>query len=155
MARELHVVQACCMAWQPHRILLRLLRDRYIVLMIMELVSNHSFALTNGNDKRKRQKRSHKDLSWYHFSSTSTPLTCQPPSPGSMNMVMTQTSCMLLETGRQWKPGPVLSLCDRFHQIGSRASSGRVTVWNFLQSKRGILSHNSQRTLYCFYPVRC
>jgi len=37
--------------------LLRLLPDRHMVHMIMEMVSNRSFTLTNGNGKRSRLRR--------------------------------------------------------------------------------------------------
>jgi len=41
-----------CMALRPH--LLRLLPDRHIVRMIMELVDNCSFTITTSNGKRSR-----------------------------------------------------------------------------------------------------
>jgi len=60
--------------------LLRLLPDRHMVQMIMELVGNLSFTLTTGNGKRSRishlKNGVHRDLSWHPFSSTSTYLTC-------------------------------------------------------------------------------
>jgi len=37
--------------------LLRLLPDKHIVHMIMEMVSNRSFTLTSGNSKRRRLQR--------------------------------------------------------------------------------------------------
>jgi len=46
---------------------------------------------------------SHRDLSWRPFSSTSTSLTCQPPSQESMHMLTIKQSYMLMETDRQWK----------------------------------------------------
>jgi len=42
-------------------------------------------------------------LSWRPFSSTSTSLTCQTPSPKSMHMLKNWQSCMLMETGRRWQ----------------------------------------------------
>jgi len=50
-----------------------------------------------------QETASHRDLSWRPLFSTSTSLTCQPPSPESMHMLTTWQSCMLMETGRQWK----------------------------------------------------
>jgi len=73
--------------------LLRLLPDRQMVHMIMEMVGNRRFTLTTGNGERSRLRRlkktvSHRDMSWRPFS-TSTSLTCQPPSPESMHMLTT------------------------------------------------------------------
>ena len=55
--------------------LLRLLPDRHMVRMIMEMVGNRSFTLTTGNGKRSRLRRLKngvpQDLSWRPFSSTS------------------------------------------------------------------------------------
>jgi len=71
--------------------LLRLLRDRHMVYLILEMVGNRSFTLTTGNGKQSRLRRLkndfHRDLSWQPFSSKSTSLTCQPPSPESMHML--------------------------------------------------------------------
>jgi len=52
---------------------------------------------------------------------------------------------------------PVLSLFDRFHQIGPSASRRPApAVWNlFLYSKKSILGHNLKHALFCFYPGRC
>jgi len=71
--------------------LLQLLLDGHMVRTIMEMVGNRSFALTTGNGKKAgydaSRTASHRDLSWRPFSSTSTSLTCQPPSPESMHML--------------------------------------------------------------------
>jgi len=75
--------------------------------MIMEMVSNRSFTLTTkmakGAGYDASRMASHRDLSWHPFCSTSSPLTCQPPSPESMHMLTTSQSCMLMEIGWQWK----------------------------------------------------
>jgi len=71
--------------------LLQLLPDRHMVHMIMEMVNNRRFALTTGNSKRSRLRRLKNGLPQASvlalFSSTSTSLTCQPPSPKSMHML--------------------------------------------------------------------
>ena len=73
--------------------LLRLLPDRHMVHMIMEMVGNRSFTLTTGYDERSRLRRLKndvpQDLSWRLYCSTSTSPTCQPPSPESMHMLTT------------------------------------------------------------------
>jgi len=74
--------------------LLRLLPDRHMVHMIMEMVGNRSFTLTTGNGQRSRIRHlkkgvSHRDLSWHPYCSTSTSPTCQPPPPESMHMLTT------------------------------------------------------------------
>ena len=73
--------------------LMRLLPDRHMVHMIMEMVSNRSVTLTTGNGQRSRLRRLKngvaQDLSCRSFCSSSTPLTCQPPSPESMHMLTT------------------------------------------------------------------
>jgi len=54
---------------------------------------NRSFTLTTGNGKGARYDASRtvsrRDLSWRPFSSTSTYLICQPPSPENMRMLTT------------------------------------------------------------------
>jgi len=42
---------------------------------------------TNSAEMSLRRSASHRDLSCHPFSSISIPMTCQPPSPESMNMV--------------------------------------------------------------------
>ena len=73
--------------------LLRLLPNRHMVHIIMEMVGNRSFTLTTGNSKRNRLRYLKngvpRDLSWRPFSSTSTSLTCKTPSPESMRMLAT------------------------------------------------------------------
>ena len=73
--------------------LLRLLPGRHMVYIIMEMVSNRRFTLTTGNGQTNSynasRTASHRDLSWRPFCSTSTPLTCQPPSPESMHTLTT------------------------------------------------------------------
>jgi len=65
--------------------LLRLLPDRHMVRMIMEMVGNAALSLPPETAKRAGYEASttvsHRDLSWRSFPSTSTSLTCQPPSP--------------------------------------------------------------------------
>jgi len=72
---------------------LQLLLDRHMVRTIMEMVVNRSFTLTTGNSKRSRLQRlnngTHRGMSWRFFSSTPTSLTCQPPSPEIMHMLIT------------------------------------------------------------------
>ena len=52
--------------------------------------------IANGSGCDASRRGSHSDLPWHPFSSTSTSLTCQPPSPESIHT-------LLMETGRQWK----------------------------------------------------
>jgi len=44
---------------------------------------------TNGAGYSASKMTFHRDLSWHPFSSTTTPQTCQPPSPENMHMLMT------------------------------------------------------------------
>jgi len=73
--------------------LLRLLPDRHMFRMTMELVGNRSFTLppatTNGAGYDTSRTASHRDSSWQPFSSTSTSLTCQTPSQESMHTLTT------------------------------------------------------------------
>jgi len=66
--------------------LLRLLPDRRIVRMVMELVGNHSPTLATGNNKwsslRRLKKGVPKGSTLAPFSSAF--MICQPPSPESM-----------------------------------------------------------------------
>ena len=72
---------------------------------VIEMVSNRSFTLTTTNGKRSRfrllkngvPKESFLALLLINIHCIS--LSCQTPSPEST----TYLSCMLLETGRQWK----------------------------------------------------
>ena len=72
--------------------LLRLLPDRHMVRMIMEMVGNRSFTslpeTAKGAGYDASRTASHRDLSWRLFSSTPTSLTCQTPSPERMRMLM-------------------------------------------------------------------
>jgi len=88
--------------------LLRLLSARHMVCMIMqELVGNRSFTITSDNNKRSRLRRLKKCLPQESglatLSRTSTLLTCQPLSPGSMHTPTISQTRMLMETGKQWK----------------------------------------------------
>jgi len=70
--------------------LLRLLPDKHMVHMIVEMAigalpSPPQIAKGAGYDASGTM--SHRDLSWRPFSSTSTSLACQPPSPESMHML--------------------------------------------------------------------
>ena len=57
--------------------LLRLLPDKHMVWMIMELVRNRSFALTTGDSKQSRLRRlKNRDQSWLLFFSTYTFTIC-------------------------------------------------------------------------------
>jgi len=72
--------------------LLRLLLDRHMVHMIMEMVLEIAASplppeMAKGPGHDASRTASHRDLSWRPFSSTSTPLTCQPPSPQRMHML--------------------------------------------------------------------
>jgi len=74
--------------------LLRLLRDRHMVRMIMEMVANRSFTLTTGNGKRSTagydasRIASHRDLSWLAPHLFNTYISdLPPPSPESMHML--------------------------------------------------------------------
>jgi len=73
--------------------LLRLMPDRHMVHMIMEMVGNRSFTLTTGNGKRSKLRRLKNDVAQgsvpVPYCSTSTSPTCQPPSPESMHMLTT------------------------------------------------------------------
>jgi len=73
--------------------LLRLLPDRHMVCMIMEMVGNRSFTLTTGNGQRSRLRRLKNVVPQGSvlapYCSTSTSPTCQPPSPESMHMLTT------------------------------------------------------------------
>ena len=80
--------------------LLQLLPDRCMVRLIMELIGNRSFTLTAANGKWGRLRRLKncvpQGFGLAHSSSTSTPLTCQPPSPESMHDTQTTyQSCIL------------------------------------------------------------
>jgi len=69
--------------------LLRLLPYRHMVHTIMEMVSNRSFTLTTGQRSWLRRLKNGvpQGSVLAPFCSTSTPLTCQPPSPESMHML--------------------------------------------------------------------
>jgi len=77
--------------------LLQLLPDRHMVHMITDMVVNRSFTFNfpetifTGNNKRSMIRRVKnvvpQGFVLTHFSSTSTCLTCQPPSPESMHML--------------------------------------------------------------------
>ena len=73
--------------------LLRLLPDRHMVHMIMEMVSNRSFTLTTGNGQRSRLRSLKNGVPQGSLLapllSTSTPMTYQPPSPESTHMLTT------------------------------------------------------------------
>ena len=79
--------------------LLQLLPDRYMVHMKMQLVGNCNFTLTTGNNTSRMA--SHRHPSWHPFVSTSTPDL--PTIISRKNMTMIWQSCMLMETGKQWK----------------------------------------------------
>jgi len=71
--------------------MLQLLPDRHMIRMIVEMVGNRSLPLPPETAKEAGydalRTASHRDLSYRPFSSTSTSLTCQPPSPESMHML--------------------------------------------------------------------
>jgi len=71
--------------------LLRLLPGRHKVRMIMGMVAIAALPLPpeTGKEAGKHASTaaSHRDLSWRHFSSTSTSLACQPLSPECMHML--------------------------------------------------------------------
>jgi len=73
--------------------LLRLLPDRHMVHMIMEVVGNRSFTLTTSNGKRSRLRRLKNDVTkgsvLSPISSTYTSLICQLHSPEGMHMLTT------------------------------------------------------------------
>ena len=71
--------------------LLRLLPDKHMVQMIMELIRNRSFTLSIGDSKRSRLRRfpSHRDQSWLPSFLTSTHTICLPQFPRSMRMPTT------------------------------------------------------------------
>ena len=77
--------------------------------MIMEMVSNHCFTLTTGKSKRSRLRHLKNDiprgsvLAPILFNIYISDLTCQPLSSKSMHMLTILQSCMLMETGRQWR----------------------------------------------------
>ena len=87
--------------------LLHLLPDRYMVKMIMELVTNCSFTLTLGMEHTEGHDTSkmvfHGDQSWLPFHITSTPMTCRHQYHKNMHMQTILHLCILLETGKPSK----------------------------------------------------
>ena len=72
--------------------LLRLLPNKHLVRMIMELVRNRSFTLTIGDSEQSSLDVSetafHSDRSWPSFFSTSTHTICLPLLTRSMHILM-------------------------------------------------------------------
>jgi len=73
--------------------LLKLLPDRHMAHMIMEMVSNRSCTLTTENSNRSRIRRLKNSVpqgsvrASLILNTYCTSLTCQPPSPESMHML--------------------------------------------------------------------
>jgi len=87
--------------------LLRLLPDRHMVHMIMEMVSNRSFTFTTGNAQRSRLRRLKNGVPQ---GSVMAPLLfniyiSDLPATISRKYAYAddQQSCMLMEIGWQWK----------------------------------------------------
>ena len=87
--------------------LLRLIPDRHLVQMIMELVQNRSFTLTTGNGKQSRLRCLKNGVPQRSvpllFSLISMSVTCHQPLPANLLMPMISHSCILLEIGGLWR----------------------------------------------------
>ena len=98
----------------------------HMVRMIMDLVGNHSFTLTTGNNNGAGYDASrmaaHRDPFWHPFSSTSTPPSCQPPSLAKIHTV--DDLIIMHADGKQWNGGLLLSK--------DMATTGKcIQTWQF------------------------
>ena len=103
-----NLTAACDTVW--HRgltcKLLRLLLDKHMIRMILELIRNGSFTLTTVDSKRSRLRRLKNGVRqgsilapFYIF----IPMIFPPQRPESMLMLMNRLCCIFLGTGRTWK----------------------------------------------------
>ena len=87
--------------------LLRLVPDKHMVRMIMELVQNRSFTLTTGDSKPSRLRRLRNGvpqrLVLASLDSTFMYTICLPLPPRSSPMLATWRYFTRLENGRSWK----------------------------------------------------